>query len=112
MSKERRKEIEKKQKNKKALPIIIVAVVLLIGAVGLTASVIDKCDDCGATIVGSGYYKEKEAEGVIGSVIGSIFGDTESLPLETVEGAVICKECVKNNTSVKADLRPVSDFKR
>ena len=112
MSKERRNEIKKKQQTKKMTVIIIavVAVVSLISAVLVMN--IHKCDDCGVTIYGSGYYKEKASEGVLGSVFGSIFGDTENVALETVEGAIICRDCAMNNTSVKAELRPVSDFKR
>ncbi len=112
MSKARRNEIKKKQQIKKMLSIVIVAVavVALIGTV--FALSVHKCDDCGTTIFGSGYYKEKTGEGVLGSVFGSLFGDTEGVALETVEDSIICEECAMNNTSVKAELRPVSDFKR
>lgn len=112
MSKERRNEIKKKQQTKK-IAAVVVAVVAVVAVIA-TALVMNvhKCDDCGVTIFGSGYYKEEVGEGVLGSVFGSIFGDTESVALETVEGAIICEECAMNNTSVKAELRPVSDFKR
>ena len=112
MSKARRNEIKKKQQTKK-MAAAIVAVVAVV-AIIITALVmnIHKCDDCGVTIYGSGYYKEKPSEGVLGSVFGTIFGDTEGVALETVEDTIICMDCAMNNTSVKAELRPVSDFKR
>lgn len=112
MSKERRVEIKKKQKNKKQI-IIIAAVLAVVLAAGIAVLAnVHRCDDCGAGIFGSGYYKEHESQGVLGSVFGSIFGDTQGVPLETVEGAIICRECAKNNVSVKAELRGVEEFKR
>ena len=72
----------------------------------------DRCDDCSAIIFGSGYYKEKESQGVLGSVFGSIFGDTEGIPLETVEDVTICRDCAMNNVSVKSELRGVEEFKQ
>lgn len=112
MSKERRNEIKAKTRNKKTLIIlssILSVVIVLSAAVALN---IHKCDDCEKVFFGSGYYKEKESEGVLGSLFGSLFGDTEGIPLETVEGVIICKECVKNNVSVKAELREIREFKR
>lgn len=112
MSKERRNEIKKKQKQKIIIPVIsaVLAVVIAIGA--FVALSFHKCDDCGTTFFGSGYYKEKGGQGVVGSVFGTFFGDTEGIPLEVVEDVIICEECAKNNVSVKAELRPVSEFKR
>lgn len=112
MSKERRNEIKKKQKTKTVITITAVVLVLVVAIGSIAVCNIHSCDDCGATILGSGYYKEKEGEGVLGSVFGTIFGDTGNVPLETFEGVIICEECAKNNTSVKAELRQVSDFKR
>lgn len=112
MSKERREKIKKQQKNKKMAVVIagILVFVLVIG--GIAAMTVRTCDDCKALIIGSGYYKEEESQGVLGSLFGTVFGDTENIALETVEGVVICKECAMNNTSVKAELRPVEEFKR
>lgn len=112
MSKERRSEIKKKQKNKKQI-IIIAAVLAVVLAAGVAVLAnVHRCDDCGAGIFGRGYYKEHESQGVLGSVFGSIFGDTEGVPLETVEDVIICRECAKSNVSVKAELRGVDEFKR
>lgn len=112
MSKERRNEIKKKQKTKKAV-IIAVVVAVTVAVIAVTAfSVHGKCDECGAGFWGKGYYKEAESAGVLGSLFGSVFGDTESITPETVEGVVLCEECAKNNVSVKSELRSVSDFKR
>lgn len=112
MSKERREEIKNKQINKKI--IIAVSVVLaVVIAVGAAVAVnIHKCDDCGASFFGSGYYKEKEAAGVLGSLFGSFFGDTEGIQLEVEENVIICRECAMNNVSVKSELRSVDEFKR
>ena len=110
MSKQRREELKKAQQ--KIISLVSVLLVVIIAIAGVLSVSINKCDDCNATIFGKGYYKEKESEGVLGSVFGSLFGDTEGVSLETVEGAVICLECAKNNTSVKAELRDVSEFKR
>lgn len=112
MSKERRVEIKKKQKTKKCAIIIIAVVAAALVIVGIGFSVHGKCDECGTGFWGKGYYKEAESAGVLGSLFGSVFGDTESITPETVEGVVLCQECAKNNVSVKAELRPVSDFKR
>lgn len=112
MSKARRNEIKKKQQTKKMAAVVIAVVAVVAIVVTALAMNIHKCDDCGVTIYGSGYYKEVVGEGVLGSVFGSIFGDTEGVALETVEGVIICEECAMNNTSVKAELRPVKDFKR
>lgn len=112
MSKQRREELKKAQQKKKIISLVSVLLVVIIAIAGVLSVSINKCDDCNATIFGKGYYKEKESEGVLGSVFGSLFGDTEGVSLETVEGAVICLECAKNNTSVKAELRDVSEFKR
>lgn len=112
MSKERRSEIKKKQQRKSILILtaVILAVVVALGSVAALS--IHKCDDCGTTIFGSGYYKEKEAAGVLGSLFGSVFGDTEGVQLEVEEDIIICEECAKNNVSVKSELRPLKDFKR
>ncbi len=112
MSKERRNEIKKKQKAKSLVPVIAIAltVVLIIG--GVVALTVHRCDDCGTTFVGSGYYKEKESAGVLGSLFGTVFGDTDGVQLEVEEDIIICEECAKNNVSVKAELRPLKDFKR
>lgn len=112
MSKERRNEIKKNQKKKIIVPIISAVLVVVIAAVAIFALSFHKCDDCGTTFFGSGYYKEKDGQGVLGSVFGTFFGDTEGIPLEVVEDVIICEECAKNNVSVKAELRPVSEFKR
>ena len=112
MSKERRNKINEAQKRKKQLIIISVAAVLVIAIGAAVFSNVHKCDDCKETIFGSGYYKEHESQGVLGSLIGSVFGDTEGLPLETVDCVIICRECAKNNVSVKAELRGVEEFKR
>lgn len=112
MSKERRDEIKKKQKSKKQIIIIALTAVLVISAAAVLITNVHSCDDCGARIFGSGYYKEHESQGVLGSLFGSVFGDTESLPIETVDGVIICGECAKNNVSVKAELRGVEEFKR
>lgn len=112
MSKERRNEIKKKQKSKKIIiGAAVAAVVVLLVTVSFFLSV-NKCDDCGTVFFGKGYYKEDESKGVLGSAFGSLFGDTAGIPLETVDGVVICEECVKNNVSVKSELRPAKDFKR
>lgn len=112
MSKERREEINKKKKNKRLLIAVLAALAVVIALGAVTALNVHKCDDCGAAVFGSGYYKEKESEGVLSSLFGSVFGDTESIPVETVEGVIICRECAMNNVSVKAELRPVDEFKR
>lgn len=112
MSKERRNEIKQKQKNKKIIIIIAAVLAVVLAAGTVTALNLHKCDDCGATIFGSGYYKEKEAAGVLGSLFGTVFGDTEGVQVETQEDVIICRECAKNNVSVKAELRPVDEFKR
>lgn len=112
MSKARRNEIKRKEKSKTLIitAVIVSAVIILSGIIAATS--IHKCDDCSAIIYGKGYYKEIGGQGVLGSVFGSFFGDTESIPIETEEGVIICKECAMNNTSVKAELRNVSEFKR
>jgi len=112
LSKERRGEIKKKQKTKKQLIIIAAVLALVLAAAVAVFANVHSCDDCGAWFFGSGYYKEHESQGVLGSVFGSIFGDTEGIPLETVEDVIICRECAKNNVSVKAELRGVEEFKR
>lgn len=112
MSKERRNEIQKKQNTKKLIPIIAAAVVLVIIAAALIFTFVNKCDDCSELFFGKGYYKEESSQGVLSSVFGTVFGDTENIPVETVDGVIICRECAMKNTSVAADLRDVSDFRR
>lgn len=112
MSKQRREKIKKKQQTKKIVTVIAVVLVVLIAASTVAVMSLHKCDDCQAFIFGKGYYKEEDSQGVLTSVFGSIFGDTENIPLETVDGVIICEECAKNNPSVKAELRPVSEFRR
>ncbi len=112
MSKARREEIKKKQQTKLVASVIAVCVAVVIAISGIVAVSFNKCDDCGATFFGKGYYKEKSSEGVLGSLFGSLLGDTDVTPLETEDDVVICLECAKNNTSVKSELRDVSDFKR
>lgn len=112
MSKARREEIQKKQKTKLIISVAAVVVAVVIAISGIVAVSFNKCDDCGETFFGRGYYKEKSSEGVLGSLFGSLLGDTEVAPLETEDGVVICLECAKNNTSVKSELRDVSEFKR
>lgn len=112
MSKERRKQINKKEKTKKLIPLIaaLVAVVIIAGTVAATC--LHRCDDCSELIFGKGYYKENGSQGVLSSVFGSFFGDTKNIPIETVDGVIICRECAKENTSVKSELRSVDEFKR
>ncbi len=112
MSKERRQEIRKKQNIRKLIPFVAAAVAVIIIAAVLTATFVNKCDDCSEYFFGKGYYKEESSQGVLTSVFGTFFGDTENIPIETVEGVVICRECAKNNTSVTAELRSVEDFRR
>ena len=112
MSKSRREEIKKKQQTKTIVSVVAVCVAVVIAISGVVALSFNKCDDCGATFFGKGYYKEKSGEGVLGSLFGSLLGDTDVTPLETEDDVVLCLECAKNNTSVKAELRDVSDFKR
>lgn len=112
MSKERRQEIKKKQKIKILIPIIAVAVALVIIAGIVFATCVNTCDDCSARIFGKGYYKEEGSQGVLSSVFGTFFGDTESIPLETVDGVIICRDCAMKNTSVASELRDVEEFKR
>lgn len=112
MSKTRRDEIKKKQKTKLIVSVVAIVVAVVIAIGGTVAVSFNKCDDCGDVFFGKGYYKEKSGEGVLGSLFGSLLGDTDKTPLETEEDVVICLECAKNNTSVKAELRDVSDFKR
>ena len=112
LSKDRREEIKKKEKNKK-LVIVIAAVLVAVVALGAFVNAnVHSCDDCEITFIGSGYYKEKESAGVLGSLFGSVFGDTEGVSIEAEEGVIICRECAMNNASVKAELRPVDEFKR
>lgn len=112
MSKKRREEIKKKQKTKLVISVVagVLAVVIASGAIVLAN--VHKCDDCQKSFFGSGYYKEKEAAGVLGSLFGSVFGDTEGVQLETEEDIIICRECAMNNVSVKSELRTVDEFKR
>ena len=112
MSRERRETIKNKQKSKRIIIAVsaVLAAVLVIGAV--TAANFHKCNDCGTSFFGSGYYKEKEAAGVLGSLFGSVFGDTEGVQLEVEENIIICRDCAMNNVSVKAELRSVDEFKR
>ena len=112
MSKARREEIQKKQKPRLIASVVAVVVAVVIAVGGIVALSFNKCDDCGKVFFGKGYYKEKAGEGVLGSLFGSLLGDTDKTPLETEEDVVICLECAKNNTSVKSELRDVSDFKR
>lgn len=112
MSKKRREEIKKNQKIKKLIPVIAVVLVIVTAVGAIAAANIHTCDDCSARIIGKGYYKEESSQGVLSSVFGSIFGDTESIELATVEGVIICKECAMENTSVKAELRDVEEFRR
>ncbi len=112
MSKERREKIKKNQKNKKLIPIIAAAVAVIIIAVAVTASFINTCDDCSARIYGKGYYKENGSQGVLSSVFGTIFGDTESIEPEIIEDVIICRDCAMKNTSVAAELRDVEEFRR
>ena len=112
MSKERRNEIKKKQKTKSVAIITAIALTVVIFLGTAVALNIHKCNDCGVTIFGSGYYKEKETAGVLGSLFGSVFGDTDGIQLEVEEDIIICEECAKNNVSVKSELRPLKDFKR
>lgn len=112
MSKSRREEIKKKQQTKMIVSVVAVCVAVVIAISGIVAVSFNKCDDCGETFFGRGYYKEKSSEGVLGSLFGSLLGDTDVTPLETEDDVVLCLECAKNNTSVKAELRDVSDFKR
>lgn len=112
MSKERRNSIKKNQRLKVIVPVVLAVILVLSCLTAFLCVNVHKCDDCEKTFYGKGYYKEKEGEGVIGSVFGSLFGDTENIPIETVDGAIICKECAMNNTSVKAELRAVEEFKR
>lgn len=112
MSKERRDKIKQKQNRKKLviLSVSMLSVVLVaVLAVGLN---FHKCDDCGESFFGRGYYKEKESAGILGSAFGSLFGDTEGIPLETEEGVILCQQCAKSNPSVKAELRNLNEFKR
>ena len=92
--------------------IIAVVLVITVAAGAFIASAVHKCDECEATFYGSGYYKEKDSEGVVGSLIGSLLGGSQAVPLETVEGVVICRNCAENNISVQTYLRDVDDFKR
>lgn len=93
--------------------IILASVLTVVLVSGIAiASTVHSCDDCGTRFFGKGYYKEHESQGVLGSVFGTFFGDTEGIPLETVEDVIICRECAKNNVSVKAELRKVEEFKR
>lgn len=112
MSKERRNQISKKQKVKKLMPFLAALAVVIIITAAVSATFINKCDDCSTVIWGKGYYKENGSQGVLSSVFGTFFGDTESIPIETVDGVIICRECAMNNTSVKSELRDVSEFKR
>ena len=112
MSMKRREDIKKKQNNKLIISVAAAVLVTVIAVGGIIAAGVHRCDDCGTTFFGSGYYKEKESEGVLGSLFGSIFGDTEGVSIETEEGIIICRECAMNNVSVKSELRPVEEFKR
>ncbi len=112
MSKKRREEIKKKQKTKLMISVIAAVLVVVIAAGAVVIANVHKCDDCNTTFFGSGYYKEKDSAGVLGSLFGSIFGDTEGVQVETEEDVIICRECAMNNASVKAELRPVEEFKR
>jgi hypothetical protein len=102
----------KKQKTRLIMSVVAVVVAVVIAIGGIVAVSFNKCDDCGASFFGSGYYKEKAGEGVLGSLFGSLLGDTGKTPLETEEDVVICLECAKKNTSVVSELRDVSEFKR
>ena len=112
MSKTRREEIKKKQQTKLVVSVVAVVLAVVIAVGGFFVLGFSKCDDCGETFFGKGYYKEKAGEGVLGSLFGTLLGDTDSTPLETEEDVVICYECALNNTSVVSGLRDVSDFKR
>ncbi len=112
MSKERREEIKKSQRNKKLIPIVIAVIAAVIITSAVAASFINTCDDCSARIYGKGYYKENGSQGVLSSVFGTIFGDTESITPEIVEDVIICRDCAMKNTSVAAELRDVEEFKR
>lgn len=112
MSKKRREEIKKKQNNKLIVSVVAAVLVVVIAVGGIIAANVHKCDDCSTTFFGSGYYKEKETEGVLGSLFGSLFGDTEGVSIETEEDIIICRECAMNNVSVKSELRTVDEFKR
>lgn len=112
MSKKRREEIKKKQKTKLIISVAAAALAVVIILSTAVLMNVHKCDDCNKTFFGSGYYKEKEAAGVLGSLFGSVFGDTEGVSVEKEEDVIICKECAMNNVSVKSELRPVEEFKR
>lgn len=112
MSKTRREEIKKKQQVRLIASVVAVVLAVVIAVGGFFVLGFSKCDDCGETFFGKGYYREKAGEGVLGSLFGTLLGDTDKTPLETDEDAVICIECAKKNTSVVSGLREVSDFKR
>lgn len=112
LSKGRREEIKQIQKVKKRLFIISMIFTVVMALIMTFFYNFHLCDDCGTAVFGKGYYKEHESQGVLGSVFGSIFGDTESISLETVDGVIICRECAMNNVSVKAELRDVNEFRR
>lgn len=112
MSKERREQLKQNQSRKKLLILsvsVLTVVLVAVLAVGLN---FHRCDDCGESFFGRGYYKEKESAGVLSSAFGTLFGDTEGIPLEIEEDVILCAECAKNNVSVKTELRPLKDFKR
>lgn len=87
---------------KKSLPIIVVAVLLVLGII-FVPRVVHTCDDCGETFFGTGYTANALVEAA---------NDYESDDEE--KDLIICEKCAEKHHAISIGLgqNTLDDFKR
>lgn len=97
----------------KKIAIIVVALVVVIAGVVFIPAVVNKCDNCGETIIGTGYYS-------LGGDFWNKVGDGAKdgkLTLDSADkNSTVCEACFneqseKNNLFGMIEIN-IEDFKR
>lgn len=75
----------------KKIAVIVVALAVVIAGVVFIPKVVNKCDNCGETIMGTGYYKIGED---YQSIISDVLDDGILSAASADKNSVYCETCI------------------
>ncbi len=75
----------------KKIAIVVVALVVIIAGIVFIPAVVNKCDNCGETIMGTGYYSlGEDYQAIIADVL-----DDGKLATESADtNSTVCEDCI------------------
>ena len=75
----------------KKIAIIVVALVVVIAGIVFIPQVVNKCDNCGETIIGTGFYKIGDD---YQNIISDVLDDGELSATSADKNSTYCEACI------------------